>query len=316
MLTALQDKEGTNYGWNIIKYIVSQEEHKTEGLHLHLYIEGDKRWDILKADFLDVQDEDGNTYHGHWETCRSPAKVKSYCKKEGQFITNMKFNLMAEVVQLAKEGKAQEAFDRLAEEEPRLVITQASRLKDSIALLGEDKQKEWVPRFTEFENLPDLLDKWEPSKHSLLLVGESEFGKTYFAMWLMRPRPLMVSCREDLKQLRGWHTGLVFDDFKPYKWRREDAIHMTDVAFDRGVEVKYGKITIPAGLDRIFVANENPFPADMHKAIERRVFTVKIREPLFDTSKQPQGDKHAPDDWQETMKAKNGPYPVVFQEDV
>lgn len=300
-LAALQAKAGFEYGWNIVSYIVATEDHVKEGKHLHLYIEGDTRWNIKKPDFLDIQDEDGKTYHGHWLTCRSPARVKAYCTKKGDFITNMTFSLMADVVSLAKEGKAQEAFDLIAEREPRLVITQASRLKDSIGILGGDKPREWKAKYSEFENEPGLMKEWHSEIHCLLLCGASGFGKTTYAMWLMRPSPLKIDCKEDLKQLRDWHTGLVFDDFKPYKWTREDAIHLTDMAYDQSIDVKFGKIVIPKGLKRVFVANANPFPPDKHGAIRRRVLAITVRKPLFDKAKAPAEDVHADDDWDEQM---------------
>lgn len=69
--------------WRIEKYIVSQEEHKEGGLHIHAYIRLDRRMDILTNEFWDIPHKDTpEFYHGNYQVATRPKNVIDYVLKE------------------------------------------------------------------------------------------------------------------------------------------------------------------------------------------------------------------------------------------
>ena len=75
----------------VIKYILSTENHKDSGKHLHVYCELDYRCNIASKSRLDILDEDNKPVHGNYQSCRSYKAVIGYVLKEGkdQALTNM-----------------------------------------------------------------------------------------------------------------------------------------------------------------------------------------------------------------------------------
>lgn len=83
----------------IKNYVISTEDHKSEkGEHLHVYLELDKRCDILDKHRLDLE-WDGKKIHGNYQSCRSYNSVIRYVIKEGleKVLTNMELDDMGRV---------------------------------------------------------------------------------------------------------------------------------------------------------------------------------------------------------------------------
>ena len=81
LLDALKEK------MEVKEYIVAEELHQDGNPHLHAYLllGSQLRWNAKSApDYWDV---DG--YHPHVEACRSWRCVADYCKKDGDYITNI-----------------------------------------------------------------------------------------------------------------------------------------------------------------------------------------------------------------------------------
>ena len=112
----------------IQEYIIAQEDHKDGTKHLHAYIKltCQKRCNV---DMLDIADEEGDTHHGNYQKCRNAYLVQKYCKKGGIFITNMKFNLLAQAVDLARSGDVKAAFTAVTEARPDMILTAGKRVK-------------------------------------------------------------------------------------------------------------------------------------------------------------------------------------------
>lgn len=68
-------------------YIIAQEEHKEEGLHLHCYIEVDKPVDTLNARCYDLSLNDV-VFHGNYQGVKSDEHVIKYVTKDGNFISS------------------------------------------------------------------------------------------------------------------------------------------------------------------------------------------------------------------------------------
>ena len=69
--------------FNVVEYVICEEEHEDGSPHLHAFIKLDKRINF-KGDRFDVAG-----YHGHYEIAKSWKDVQKYVKKDGNFITNI-----------------------------------------------------------------------------------------------------------------------------------------------------------------------------------------------------------------------------------
>lgn len=50
----------------IKEYIVAQEEHKDGHLHIHCYLELDKKINVKNANKFDIKDTNDVSYHGNY----------------------------------------------------------------------------------------------------------------------------------------------------------------------------------------------------------------------------------------------------------
>lgn len=135
--------------------------------------------------------------------------------------------------------------------------------------------------------LPSDFDKeLQPLSKATLIVGASGTGKTQYALAHFK-NPLLVSHIDKLKTLNPDHDGIVFDDMSFTHWPPESVIHLLDSECEREIHVRYGTVTIPAGIRKIFTHNKkNPFyefdVADEQKiAIERRYARCEITDFLY-----------------------------------
>lgn len=121
---------------------------------------------------------------------------------------------------------------------------------------------------------------------SILLSGPSGTGKTQWALAHFK-NPLLCSHIDKLKQLTPDHDGVVFDDMSFTHWPAESVIHLLDIDVEREIHVRYGTVTIPAYVKKIFTHNKaNPFytydtDQEQIHAIERRLKKMVITTPLF-----------------------------------
>jgi len=115
-------------------------------------------------------------------------------------------------------------------------------------------------------------------KVSVVLWGDSGVGKTQFALCHFES-PLMVSHVEDLRKLSEAHDGIVFDDMNFTHLHREAQIHLVD-DMERSIHARYGNVTIPAGIRRIFTTNVlyGGIFALEDAAIKRRINVVKFEK--------------------------------------
>lgn len=68
-------------------YIIAQEEHKDTGLHIHAYLTLDKKINIRKPTYFDLEDETG-TYHGNYQGARDNTAVIKYVTKDGNYVSS------------------------------------------------------------------------------------------------------------------------------------------------------------------------------------------------------------------------------------
>jgi len=91
----------------------------------------------------------------------------------------------------------------------------------------------------------------------LVLVGDSQIGKTQFALSLFK-QPMFVSHLDSLKDFtEGFHDGLIFDDMTFSHLPETAQIHLLDWEMDREIHIRYQTALIPKNTKKIFTCNYN-----------------------------------------------------------
>lgn len=261
---------------HIKNYIVAEEQHKIKGKHYHVYLELKKKCNITNARYLDW-----NNQHPKIEKCKDAFKVQQYCKKEGYYLTNMKFDTYKRMRSLAKAGDWKEALILLIEEKPEEIkwLDRWEKNLKKIAKIFAQKTQKTKYNKEDFKKVPT---KWNREKKTLLIEGKSGYGKTQYAKTLFK-NPLLVRHMDKLKKFNEFeHDGIIFDDMNFSHWPRESCIHILDTEEDSDINVKCGMVTIPEGTPRVIITNRKHkeiFPT-FDKAIRRRLEILIINEDI------------------------------------
>lgn len=317
-------------GKPIEHYIVAQENHselpesksdkdelepeQIEVKHLHVYLEYASK-QALAWSTLDLKDGD-ITYHGNYQTCRSPERVAAYCIKDGNYLTNFteeelerfvevakhKGKTWADVIKLAKENKPDEAHDLMCHVAPRDAVMGGPRVIESLISLNRKAQAKEQASERKFLR-PELMDTWDKAKYSLLFVGRTKLGKTGYALSQFK-NPFHCTHTDGLSKFNPKvHDGIVFDDVYFDKRAADFRLHITGVQDDAMLNVKYGNVLLKAGTPRIFVANKWPFGYPIPDELKRRLHCVKIEEDLRVMSvEQEHADVKPEDDFQAMLE--------------
>lgn len=129
-----------------------------------------------------------------------------------------------------------------------------------------------------------LLDtRWsDVGSKTVVLVGPSGCGKTTWARKEL-PRPvLFISHIDSLKSfVPGYHRSIIFDDMcfvgdenGKGRWPLQAQIHLVDSDHKREIHCRYTAAVIPAGINKCFTCNVNPFV--YHDAITRRIEYIDL----------------------------------------
>lgn len=144
------------------------------------------------------------------------------------------------------------------------------------------KVQTYASKFLPTDFNQDLLSL----EKSTLITGPSGTGKTQWALAHFK-NPLLVSHVDKLKTLNPDHDGIVFDDMSFDHWPPESVIHLLDTEVEREIHVRYGTVTIPANIRKIFTHNKaNPFykfdtSNEQIVAIERRYVRHEVKDFLY-----------------------------------
>lgn len=266
---------------DISDYIIAKEEHKDGNKYLHCYLKLNKRCDFKNPNCLDLED-----YHGNYQTAKNEYAVKKYCKKNGDYITNMEFDIIKDIIDTARLGDVKGAVNQISEHMPMEIIRHGSKIAENLSVVFDNKITIKYDR-SQFNELPGVLE-WEEkykSTHVLWIHGPSGLGKTEYVKSLFN-KPLLVSHADKLKQM-SFHSydGIIFDDCNFSHWPRESCIHLVDVENERDINVKHSMVTIPESMVRVFTSNVPIFKYDETGAISRRVYYVWCDRDLRKTIK-------------------------------
>lgn len=255
-------------------YIVAKELHQDGTPHYHAVIKLVERITVKQAKRFDVA--------GHHPNIQRPRSIKSavlYCEKHGDFINNWgkymrakdsRSNQYANYIQLARDGKSEEAIKIFAISHPKDYVINRDRIDNNIRAMRVQE-----PTTLDYDlscfTLPAGFT-WDRTR-CLILSGDSGIGKTKLAWALAGANALFVSHIDKLKRHRD-EQPIIFDDMCFKHWPRESAIHLVDCGEDRQINVKHSMVEIKKGTPRIITTNLclfSLFPEDPFDSIKRRV---------------------------------------------
>lgn len=244
----------------------------------------------------------------HWEKCLGTVEQNiAYCKKGDQSHDEWKkfgpsgpnYGLNANYVEhgetpvskkiSAKKRNFADALAAPSIKEGMAIIKE--REPDAYLLHGEtierNLKRSKTPVFMKtytldmFSHAPIIFNK-----KATLVYGPTNCGKTSFVLAHFE-NPLICSHIDKLKSLSSDNDAIIFDDMKFKHWPKEAIIHLLDYDLDREINIRYGTVSIPAHIPKVFTHNtSNPFYDDdiedaQKQAIERRLTRVHILNKLY-----------------------------------
>lgn len=283
--------------WELDTYIIAQEKHKDNNLHLHAYIKLKNKPNKRNAERL----FDFGEYHPKVETCRSWKNVIKYVSKDGNYITNIDEDELKKILLAnTKVGEIYEkAFNVAREKGVEAGMKELETVKTFRDLLvhGEAIEKNMKKLRAEDNNVMYKLEDFKPiefvwnRRKTLVLTGPSDTGKTSLAL-AMLPNCLFVSDLDDLREYNtGKYKGIVFDDmcFMPDVATgkggldREKQIALFDMDQPRHIKCRYHNAKIPANTPKICTSNLHIDNVCLYTdpAIRKRVQHVEIRDKCY-----------------------------------
>ena len=118
---------------------------------------------------------------------------------------------------------------------------------------------------------------WDRSK-ALVLEGPAGRGKTTWAL-AQFDHPSMICQLDDLKGLPEQTDGLVFDEMLFGHTSQDTQVFVLDLAYERRVHLRFSNGTIPQGMPRIFLCNENQNVFDFNIGAVARRLTHHVMGP-------------------------------------
>lgn len=225
----------------------------------------------------------------HWEKAKgTPYQNKVYCSKDGEYQewgtipvapgpSHKKKPTDETYAEVLNQETFAEAVQIIKQKRPRDWVMHGETIERN---LRRHKTQAITAKHTNFLQQPLSLTK------NYLLCGPSNTGKTQYALSHFK-NPLFCSHIDKLKEISPDNDGIIFDDMSFKHWPAEAVIHLLDTDVERQINVRYGTVTIPANIIKIFTHNtENPFyletiPIEQQEAIERRFERRIIHNKLY-----------------------------------
>jgi len=252
-------------------YVIGQEQHENEKKHFHVYLRFEERFQTRNARFFDVLG-----VHPKVEVA-GPRWI-NYCAKdgdilkenvklpgEGKELKQLKNAAFDTAVEMAKEGKVQEAMEHLQKYQAKDYLFRAKMWRETLTDIWNKERVTKKPsrifetRWTDRVEAIDVnfVEEGELCPRTMIFTGNQGIGKTEAAKYLLQKagfkRVLIANHAEDLKRLHDF-DAFIFDecninapDGKREPWTHEEQIYLVDWAEDRTLPARYVNITIPSG---------------------------------------------------------------------
>lgn len=244
---------------------VSRELHADGEPHLHAAITFNKRKDVRSQNFFDCEG-----FHPNIQPARNINQWITYVKKDGDHVEHG-----VSPAQLREHKKID-----LSSVESEELFNFCINNRVGYGYYTEEKRRRNEVDTTVVSSIQEGTMSWYlqclelPTTKTVVLTGATGIGKTTWAL-TRAPKPtLLVSHMDQLKKFKpGIHKSIVFDDMSFHHLPVTGQIHLTDNEQARAIHVRYGIVTLPAGLTKIFTCNEFPFTS--HSAIDRRIKWIR-----------------------------------------
>lgn len=261
-------------------YIICTEQHENGKNHYHAWLKFNAKVRSTSAAIFDLK--------GVHPNCIDPGQGwKSYVVKQGEYITNCyETNPYSEAL---RKDTFQEAINYLWEKRPRDMALSAHNIEENLRKKFKPPvlQKRFYGPFPHYFYPGQIVEDqfvhadFDPTTHSLLLVGPPGIGKTQFARYMLGDCDYVKSKLETLRTCR-FDKPILFDEvcMLGAKIDPEESKEITDVENGGTIKARYKDIAIPCGIKRIFCTNmEHPFRNPNEAVYGRRVHSHVIRPP-------------------------------------
>lgn len=154
--------------FDVVEYVICEEEHKNGDLHLHAFLKLAKKIE-LKPRLFDIQG-----YHGNYQVAKSWRAVIEYVKKDGNFISNIDVKSAMNMKSKMKKEDLLKDVDEVLDNGLITPMQVASFYKNSMVYKMLQQKRTKMP-----EKLPD-------KKRHLWYYGASNTGKTFKLREMMK----------------------------------------------------------------------------------------------------------------------------------
>lgn len=269
----------------IKSYAFGEEIHpSTGGRHIHAILEFRRKVDSTDVTLFDIADSE----HQHHPNIQKVPKGQAHWERILDYVTKEDPCPLANVELRPTWG---ELFDNATTSEEYLRLVKQHYPKEfannyrnleymatkTYPILTDDTIVEYSP--PSLITFPPELVLLTPSiGQSTVVVGRPGCGKTTWAKTYC-PKPcLFVRHLDNLQQLQPGHRGIIFDDLDFSHLPVATQKFLVDQTDPAHIHVRYRVARIPAGMTKIFTANEYPFTDEgIHgEAIRRRVTRIDI----------------------------------------
>lgn len=244
--------------------IVSTELHQDGNQHVHALVQFTMKQTIVSHIHFDFHE-----WHPNVQAAKNMAAVKNYVMKDGNYDEyGRKFE--ETLFDKARRMTLEEYFTECLE--AKIQYQYAAQAWKHASSITNELNSNAVQG--ELQDVKLLIAYVPTDLVSLVLIGRPGCGKTTRAIQIAPMPALFVTHMDDLKNLTSRHRSIIFDDMSFRHMPREAQIAITDREQTRSIHVRYGTVTIPKGIVKIFTANALPFDED--PAIGRRIKLFQV----------------------------------------
>jgi hypothetical protein len=288
-----------------------QEKEKDQIIHTHIhaYIGLKTKADILDPHKLDLI-HNNEIIHGHYLTVYRFQPLYIYLKKEDQNpLTNLKYSegeddFNTTLMKICDQKGSYMAQQYYEEQRPIDYFKNYIKISARLKAYSNRKPLFHQPLFdvTQFTYPKSLLHWFNTlsTKTTLILVGQSDFGKTQAISAYLKfldHRVLRVSNIDTLKSFdSNLHTAIIFDDFNWTKINRAAKIQLFDKDTVSDVKVIYGLSRIKPETLKIIICNNlghilHDEQNNLNLALVRRVSVVYLDQTLITKNRNEKNQK-------------------------